>query len=330
MTKKLNSLVSIIVPVYNVAEYITECFNSVASQTFTGGMECIFVDDCGTDDSVDIVRSLISSYHGNVRFRVVNHDHNKGLSAARNTGIREANGDFLYFLDSDDWIYPDCIETMYQKVIEHPDVQCVFAGAKVDQGYPWMDYSKKILPEYSNNPEWIKASMLSRFSLSMTAWNRLISRDFVLKHGLFFADGIIHEDEIWNLILSKHLRSIAICRCNTYYYRLRSTGIIGQEQNSCSKLICSMPAINAMIETFPKDDSDIYARSVFLYVETIPKDFSNPSNYIDYKDVVVRLSKHMNLLHRFCLICWLYVVKYTQRRKLLKTVLFYCLWIRTK
>ena len=104
--------ISIIVPVYNVEQYIKECFDSIAAQTYKGDIECIFVDDCGQDDSVAILEKLIAEYHGPMQFSIVHHEHNKGLSGARNTGIRKASGDYLYFLDSDDSITSDCIEKL--------------------------------------------------------------------------------------------------------------------------------------------------------------------------------------------------------------------------
>ena len=104
--------ISIIVPVYNVEQYVNECFDSIAAQTYKGEIECIFVDDCGQDDSVAILEKLITDYHGAIKFYIVHHEHNKGLSGARNTGIRHAQGDYLYFIDSDDSIKSDCIEKL--------------------------------------------------------------------------------------------------------------------------------------------------------------------------------------------------------------------------
>ena len=101
--------ISIIVPVYNVEQYIKECFGSISTQTYKGEMECIFVDDCGQDNSVTMLNNLIKDYQGLIKFRIIHHDHNKGLSGARNTGILHATGDYLYFIDSDDTITPDCI-----------------------------------------------------------------------------------------------------------------------------------------------------------------------------------------------------------------------------
>lgn len=77
--------ISIIVPVYNVEQYIKECFDSIAAQTYKGDIECIFVDDCGQDDSVAVLEKLIAEYKGPIQFSIVHHEHNKGLSGARNT-----------------------------------------------------------------------------------------------------------------------------------------------------------------------------------------------------------------------------------------------------
>ena len=72
--------ISIIVPVYNVEPYIRECFSSIAAQTYKGEMECIFMDDCGQDNSVNILDKLIADYHGDISFSIIHHEHNKGLS----------------------------------------------------------------------------------------------------------------------------------------------------------------------------------------------------------------------------------------------------------
>ena len=92
---KANTIdVSIIVPVYNVAHYIEDCLRSVMRQTYKGSMECLVVDDCGTDDSMSIVERMIAEYDGPIQFKILRHEHNRGLSAARNTGTMQATGDY--------------------------------------------------------------------------------------------------------------------------------------------------------------------------------------------------------------------------------------------
>lgn len=82
--------ISVIVPIYNVENYILECLQSVAAQTKTKNVECILVDDCGTDNSVKVAEQFISAYKGDISFALFHHSENKGLSAARNTGIKNA------------------------------------------------------------------------------------------------------------------------------------------------------------------------------------------------------------------------------------------------
>ena len=96
--------VSIIIPIYNVESYIANCLHSVFNQTYKD-LEIILVDDCGTDKSMNIAMESINKYKSSFYIKVIHHKENKGLSAARNSGIKEATGDYIYFLDSDD-TYP--------------------------------------------------------------------------------------------------------------------------------------------------------------------------------------------------------------------------------
>ena len=220
------NMISIIVPVYNVEPYIKECFDSIAAQTYKGEMECIFVDDCGQDRSVEILEELIADYHGGISFSIIHHEHNKGLSGARNTGIRNATGDYLYFLDSDDTITPDCIEKLAALAEKYPKVEVVqgSAKAKID----WLQLKHGQVPEYSDNFKWIRQTLLKRYVIPMTAWNKLVRRDFVLQHLLYFEEGMIHEDEIWNFMLAKYVHHMAFCYEPTYNYRENDSGIMSQ------------------------------------------------------------------------------------------------------
>ena len=82
--------ISILIPIYNVENYIIRCLNSVIEQTYRGPLECILVDDCGNDNSISLVKKFLDSYSGNVKFRILHHDHNRGLAAARNTAVENA------------------------------------------------------------------------------------------------------------------------------------------------------------------------------------------------------------------------------------------------
>lgn len=219
-----NIKISIIVPVYNVEPYIRECFSSIVAQTYKGEIECIFVDDCGQDRSVEILEELTADYHGTISFFVIHHEHNKGLSGARNTGIRHATGDYLYFLDSDDTITPDCIERLVALAVKYPGVEVVQGSAKSNIDVLCLE--NRDIIEYSQNYKWIRKAFLQRYTIPVTAWNKLVCRKFVLLNMLFFEEGVIHEDELWNFFLAKYVRKIAFCKINTYNYRENPNGIV--------------------------------------------------------------------------------------------------------
>ena len=228
--------VSIIIPVYNVASYIEKCLQSVMDQTYTGSMECLLVDDCGQDDSMAIVVRCIEEYKAenrksqkSIEFRILHHTKNRGLSAARNTGIENARGEWVYFLDSDDWIIPECIALMMQQVKQYPKTEAVYAGTKVINGcHQWADYESRALPEYSEDCHWINSTLLKRNVLGMTAWNKLLKRQIIDNYKLRFIEGLTHEDEVWNMQLSYALRHMCILNRNTYHYLTRDNGIMGE------------------------------------------------------------------------------------------------------
>lgn len=96
------------------------------NQTYTD-IECIIVNDATNDDSIDKCEGLIKNYNGPICFRIISHDYNRGLSAARNTGTIAAIGDFIYYLDGDDEITADCIEKLIKAAWEHPNAEVVWA-----------------------------------------------------------------------------------------------------------------------------------------------------------------------------------------------------------
>ena len=152
--------ISIIVPVYNVERYICECFESIAAQTYEGELECIFVDDCGQDDSIALLEQLIASYSGPIQFSILHHEHNRGLSAARNTGIEHATGDYVYFLDSDDCITPDCIEKLSALAKKYKGIDVVQGSTK--SHLEVLSLKGKKVPEYTDDFKWIRTHFLYR------------------------------------------------------------------------------------------------------------------------------------------------------------------------
>lgn len=230
---------TIIIPIYNVEAYIEECLQSVMNQTFVDGIECILVDDCGNDKSMNIAERMLASYKGPVHFRILHHERNKGLSGARNTGIREAKGEYLFFLDSDDSLTPDCIESFLKIIGRYPGVDMV-QGATVSmhdisKSLSLSGLKEKIQTNIVSNRRRIKRLILDFAISPVTAWNKLVRRDFILQNKIFFKEGIIHEDNLWAFWLSKFVRTIAYNYKPTYIYRVNPSGITGRKNERSAK-----------------------------------------------------------------------------------------------
>ncbi len=226
----MTTRVSVIIPIFNVEPYIEACLRSVTNQTMTEGVECILVDDCGTDKSMQLAEQFVETYQGNIVFSVLHHDQNSGLSAARNTGIRAAQGEYIYFLDSDDEIVPDCLETLWGSVKEHPGIDLI-QGSYITADSPYLNqFLHPSFPEYTDNRKLIKRSLLNYDVIPIMAQNRLVRREMVLSNDIFFKEGIIHEDNHWAFFLAKSVRTMAYCRHKTYVYNV-TPGSITNNRN---------------------------------------------------------------------------------------------------
>lgn len=195
--------VSIIIPVYNVAPYIEDCLQSVMRQTYEGSIECLIVDDCGTDGSISIVEKMVAAYKGPISFHILYHEHNRGLSAARNTGTEVANGEYVYYLDGDDEITPDCIEKLVAPITKDNSIEIVQGN------YVWIKKAgtnPKAIISQSKEYEYIThESVLTCTTKDGHAWNKLIKKDFLQRYNLQFKEGVLWEDLLWDFYVSKHL-----------------------------------------------------------------------------------------------------------------------------
>ena len=112
--KELNPKVSVLIPVYNVRDYVERCLRSVFNNTIIQDCEIIIVNDCSTDDSEKIIIDLIQEY-SQLNIQFLKHDCNKGLAATRNTAFLLAKGEYIICVDSDDWIENNYLEELYNK-----------------------------------------------------------------------------------------------------------------------------------------------------------------------------------------------------------------------
>jgi glycosyltransferase involved in cell wall biosynthesis len=234
--------ISIIIPVYNVSKYIVRCIDSVINQTYAN-IECILVDDCGWDDSIALAERKINDYSGGgaIDFKILYHKYNRGLSAVRNTGTVASTGDYIYYLDSDDEITPDCIETLVALIKKYPDVEMVQGNTqtipKPTEKKDWRNIHTKNFPEYVDSNQWIYLHFYgtNKRQIPVNAWNKLIKRKFIVDNDLFFKEGILYEDEMWMFYVVKKINSIAFTTKYTYIHYI-TQGSIMQSDNNYKKI----------------------------------------------------------------------------------------------
>ena len=214
--------ISIIVPVYNVTDYIVRCWDSIRNQSYKN-LEVLFVDDCGTDDSIAKLDSCIASYE-DYDVRILHHSRNRGLSAARNTGLEAATGDYVYFLDSDDDITSDCIELLVTAIGKDTPSDIVIGGyslaGEVRDCPPLLLQSGR----YCSNSEILR--LYAEGKWYMMAWNKLCRKDFLLNNQLYFEEGLIHEDVLWSFQVACCAETMSVVNIPTYVYTIRANSIM--------------------------------------------------------------------------------------------------------
>ena len=221
--------ISIIVPIYNVAPYINRCLQSIIAQT-NHSFECILIDDCGTDNSMEIVEQFVHCYKGNICFNIIPHQQNQGLSAARNTGIRAATGDYIYFMDSDDAITPNCIETLTHLAEKYPNADYIQGDIVTGNEQLMVGTTDPDVPEFCDEKRLLEKIILCK--THRTAWNRLIKRSFLIDNSLFFPIGLLMEDHYWTYFVAKSAHAVVFSHEGTYLYYNNKDSLV----NSSSKV----------------------------------------------------------------------------------------------
>lgn len=249
--------ISIIIPIYNVENFIEKCAISLFEQSLQD-IEYIFIDDCSPDNSVQILKKIIKLYP-NRNVKIITHDYNKGLAAARKTGIFAATGKYIAHCDSDDWVEPN----MYEKLIETAEVNnadIVASSFFLENAvctsvirYPYNhEFTDDILnPDYFG---WIYGAV----------WNKLIKKDLYFANEIFPIEGInMWEDTVITLRLRLASKKTLIINEPYYHYW------VGKRQSTFFSIndirkVDEMIAATNFIEHFLNKNN--LGKESFLYV----------------------------------------------------------------
>ncbi len=212
-----NPKISVVVPTYNVELYLEKCLNSVKKQTFTD-FEVLIVNDESTDSSLTIAREFAKV---DKRFSVISQK-NKGLGGARNTGIMNAKGDFLFLLDSDDYIKENTFEELYHYAMDNDLDIIVFNYDKVDENDKKLASPKFGEGVFSKEEAFGKILSLKT---SPQAWNKFYKRNLFLDNSISYPEKFLHEDLPVTYKLFWNAEKVGYLNKSYYYWLVRGGSI---------------------------------------------------------------------------------------------------------
>lgn len=280
--------ISIILPVYNAALYIKECILSIIQQTYKN-YELIIIDDCSKDNSIDIIFGILEE-HKYIPVKFIRNKTNLGISATRNIGIKESCGDFIFFIDSDDFISKDCLKSFTTLLNKYPSVD-IISGSYIN--YPLKQNQNAIqyngIPEFINDKKQISLLFYNK-KLPNTVWNKLFKKDFIEKYNLSFKEGIVYEDDLWHFITAKYCTRIAFNQNFTYYYRYNPTSIIhnyGEKEMRSETVLIKECFKNITCFCFFHQIKYIAHLTHYIYCKRA---------YINNKDISVNYKHYLNIL----------------------------------
>jgi glycosyltransferase involved in cell wall biosynthesis len=292
-----NSLISVIIPVYNVEKYLPECLDSVINQSYKN-LEIIIINDGSTDNSLSICNEYKEK---DSRIRVISQE-NKGLAATRNVSLAASSADYIMFLDADDYINLDTVKVLYENIqIFNADMSLA-------------DYTKDL--ELSVNVDPTKRFLMSKEDMYNSLYDKHTRATVcasIIKKSLFgedlrFPEGKIHEDAFVIHKLIDRANIIVYSDNVLYYYRMREDSITHKEF-SLKNLDYLEVLIDRMNFMRAKKYDYFYAREFYRYVNELRLDYKRLKKYYPnekdkIKEMIINYNKAYNKHTRKLIIKW--------------------------
>jgi glycosyltransferase involved in cell wall biosynthesis len=215
--------ISFVIPVYNADASLTKCLESIVPYLLKG-CEAVVVNDGSTDASVSIIETFAKKYNG---IKLINQE-NKGQSAARNEAIRKASGEYIWCLDSDDWISEDGIAVV-KEALDKALYDVVVIGRVEEYKNSSKATPQLIYKEYNNGVDFFNDASLNG-TYRTQPWNIIVKRSLILENDVFFPEGRTFEDIYWGINLFLHAERVVTLPIHPYHYFLAN-------ENSLTKQI---------------------------------------------------------------------------------------------
>lgn len=268
----MSNMVSIVVPVYNVEKYLRECIDSLLCQSYNN-IEIILVDDGSKDASGDICDEYAQL---DDRIIVV-HKKNEGLGYARNTGIEVAKGEFVVFVDSDDYVDSDMIEQLLLPIVKEGADTCIGGFRRVDdqrnilytETYIWQHFEEEDV--YNSFFMRILGSSPSEHdSFRMSVWNAIYSLDIINNNNIRFPSErkLISEDLIFDSDYYKYAKKVSVIETASYNYRVAQGSLTNSYRENKIVMICDLyeEMEKRVLETFKDSDSAVMRLQKLFFV----------------------------------------------------------------
>ncbi len=224
------AIISIIIPCYNVSEWIDRCLTSIENQTIgLDQLEIICVDDCSTDDTLVKLNQWEKKYPE--QLILISSQTNGRQGTARNIGLSYASGEWIAFIDSDDWVEPDYLEKLYQAAVR-TDADVICCGNVRDSStelslLPASDRStgkpdREIRIEGSED----RKALIHTQVMTLSAWGKLVRRDLLVKNQIFFPEGLAYEDIYWGEMVHLYAEHAYILEERLYHYFINPSSTV--------------------------------------------------------------------------------------------------------
>lgn len=233
--------ISVIIPVYDVEKYIRKCLESAINQTYKN-LKIIVVNDGTKDNSMKIVEE----YLGDKRIKIINKK-NEGVALARNSGLKEATGDYISFVDSDDWLERNLYEKLVNK-LENEDI-LIFNYNEYNERNERLKKNILKISKLREIEENSKVLLLG--ILNGECWNKIYRREFLEDKALIFNKNKIYEDTLWGLKTSYNASKIKLVDISGYFYRVNRNGSLvthGKEEIKSIEVEKIIDELNKFLE----------------------------------------------------------------------------------
>lgn len=214
--------ISIIVPVYNVEDYLSDCLDSILKQKFEN-YEIICINDGSSDGSEKILQKYSAEFN---KIKIITHASNKGLSAARNSGLKNAQGKYVMFVDSDDMIVENMLVELYQEAEKNQAEIVYFDITQMNEDGIFMPSTMKKVEAGTYSGKELFCLFVNNRQMKFEACRQLISSDFLKRTNILFYEGIFHEDELFSFVCAMSAEKVVNLNKEYYIYRQRKGSIM--------------------------------------------------------------------------------------------------------